>query len=109
LSPAHLKAARLSNGDLAVSWIRRSRVDADSWLGSDIPLGEETEAYQVDIAPAGGGVIRSVTVAAPSWTYAADAITEDFPALPESIGITVRQISAVVGQGTPASTMFALG
>jgi hypothetical protein len=109
LSPVHLKAIRQPNGDLIISWTRRSRVDADSWLGSDIPLGEETEAYQVDIAPAGGAALRSVTVATPTWTYSADAIAEDFPVLPEGIAITVRQISAVVGPGIPASMMSALG
>src|SRR5690606_4112772 len=41
LSPAHLRGGRRAGGDLDLTWIRRGRVDADSWLGEDIPLGEE--------------------------------------------------------------------
>lgn len=109
LSPVHLKAAQLADGGVGVSWTRRGRVDADSWLGTDIPLGEEYEAYQVDISEPGGGTVRSTTVSAPTWTYAATDLSSDFPSLPEAIGITVRQISASVGPGLPASSTVALG
>lgn len=84
-------------------------MDADSWLGTDIPLGEEYEAYQIDISEPGGGTVRSTTVSVPAWTYAATDLSSDFPSLPEAIGITVRQISASVGPGLPASSTVALG
>lgn len=45
LSPVHLKSER-RNDTLHLSWIRRSRVNADSWLG-EVPLGEENERYRV--------------------------------------------------------------
>jgi hypothetical protein len=109
LSPVHLKAVRKSNGDVGISWIRRSRVDADSWLASEIPLGEETEAYRVDIATSNGALVRSLTAPSSSLVYTAASLTEDFPAPPDSIHITVRQISAAVGPGTPASIELALG
>jgi hypothetical protein len=82
-------------------------VDADSWLGTDIPLGEEHEAYQVDVSAA-GNVVRSATVSSPSWIYASSDLSADFPSLPEQIGITVRQVSASVGPGLPASRTVAL-
>lgn len=68
LSPVHVKAARSANGDLAFEWIRRGRIDADSWLGEDIPLGEEYEAYRVEIWQA-GRLVRSEQVFQPTWLY----------------------------------------
>jgi hypothetical protein len=109
LSPVHLKGVRQESGDIGISWIRRGRIDADSWLGSDIPLGEESEAYRVDIAPEEGDVVRSLTVFSPSATYTAAHFAEDFPVPPEAIRIAVSQISAAVGPGMPASLTFALG
>jgi hypothetical protein len=109
LSPVHLKAARQPDGDIYISWIRRGRIDADSWLGSDIPLGEESEAYRVDIAADGGEVIRTLTTSSPSLTYTAASMAEDFSAMPGSIRITICQISAAVGPGIPASTVLTLG
>jgi hypothetical protein len=38
---------RGSSGNLTISWIRRSRVDAEWRDGVGIPLGEESEAYEV--------------------------------------------------------------
>src|SRR5690606_23509562 len=79
LSPVHLRATRLAGGDVRLGWIRRGRVEADGWLAEDIPLGEENEAYRVEVSNGGGAVLRSVTVVRPEWTYAAAAIAEDFP------------------------------
>ncbi len=109
LSPVHLQAVKQAGGDWAIAWIRRSRIDADSWLATEIPLGEEYEAYQIDIAPARGETVRTVTVATPALTYAADQFAADFPEAPDSMEITVRQVSAAVGPGIPASLMVALG
>ena len=59
--PVHLRAQKLANGDLALSWVRRSR-SGWVWLsGSDTPLGEESEGYRLTLA--GEGFERSVTVA----------------------------------------------
>ncbi|MCH2163111.1 MAG: hypothetical protein MK098_00430 [Marinovum sp.] len=46
--PAHLRMSN-SNGDLNLKWIRRTRIDGDSWEGFDVPLGEEAERYLVRI------------------------------------------------------------
>jgi hypothetical protein len=109
LSPVHLKAVRQPDGDIDISWIRRGRIDADSWLGSEIPLGEEVEAYRVDIGAEGGDTVRSLTVESPSLTYTTASMAEDFPVTPEAIRITTRQISAAVGPGVPASIVVTLG
>lgn len=108
LSPVHLRATRLAGGDLRVGWIRRGRVEADGWLAEDIPLGEESEAYRVEVSKSGGPVLRSVVVTQPQWTYAAADIAADFPSLPATARITVRQLSASVGAGIGASIDVAL-
>lgn len=95
-------------GGLALSWIRRGRIDADSWLAEEIPLGEETETYRVDIATAEGTVIRSETVSEPRWTYKAADIAADFAVRPETLDVTVRQMSMAVGPGVAASASFPL-
>ena len=72
LSPVHPKMMRLVNGDLSFNWIRRGRIDADdwpdNWLGEDIPLGEEREAYRIEIWR-DGTLVRSNQISASSWTY----------------------------------------
>ncbi|GAA5624928.1 hypothetical protein Brsp05_00180 [Brucella sp. NBRC 12953] len=96
LSPVHLKAERLSNSDLLFGWIRRGRVDADSWLGEEIPLGEEREAYQVEIWSS-DVLVRSVQVQAASWNYpGADRLSDlgssDFQ-------LRVAMVSSKIGAG----------
>ena len=51
LRPVHLNAIPMGP-DLAFSWIRRSRIDADSWAGQDVPLGEAVERYHLRIVDA---------------------------------------------------------
>lgn len=108
LSPVHLRCRRTTGGDLALTWIRRGRVDADDWTGADIPLGEEREEYRIEIAPAGGAVVRTATVNAQAYLYPAAAIAADFGSPPPAIDVTVRQLSLAAGWGLPATRRFAL-
>lgn len=108
LSPVHLRGRMADNGDLAISWIRRGRIDADSWMGEEIPLGEAEERYRVAIVAAGGGVVRTVTVDAPRLTYTAADIAEDFDGVPAAMEITVSQMSGAVGAGVAATRTIAL-
>ena len=39
----------LDSGDIALSWVRRSRADTDSWAGDDAPLDFAPEAYRLTI------------------------------------------------------------
>jgi hypothetical protein len=107
LSPVHLKATKVG-GELKLTWIRRGRIDADKWEGSDIPLGEEREEYRIEIAPAGGAIVRTEIVSEPQWLYSAAAISMDFGALPAEIDVTIRQLSVAAGWGNPATRRFIL-
>ncbi len=99
LSPVHLTARRAGDGSVSVSWVRRGRIDADGWDGSEIPLGEEREAYLVELM-SGEEIMRSVEVVSPAWTYPAAAIASDFETMPAMLDLRVRQIGALMGLPT---------
>jgi len=100
--PAHLAADRNSAGDVVISWIRRTRIDGDSWEGSEAPLSEEREAYHVRVRR-GGEVLREFTPAAPRQVYARDDRVSDGPGLV----VEVAQISDRFGPGPYASIALA--
>src|SRR5262249_52050825 len=101
LSPAHVRGSR-SAGDLAISWVRRTRIGGDSWGAVEVPLGEETERYEVDILD-GTTVKRTLTATTPSTTYTAAQQTAAFGAPQPSIDLRVYQLSTVSGRGSSAN------
>ncbi|MEX0752823.1 MAG: glycoside hydrolase/phage tail family protein [Xanthobacteraceae bacterium] len=104
LSPVHLRAQRTADGVL-ISWIRRTRREGDSWTAGDVPLGEEREAYAVDIL-SGQSVLRTLEADAPTALYSnADEIA-DFGQPQSSLSVSVAQVSATVGRGFPAAAAF---
>jgi hypothetical protein len=99
LSPVHVRGTR-SAGDLTLSWIRRARIGGDSWDGSDAPLGEADERYEIDILD-GADVKRTLAAASPAATYTAAQQTADFGTPQPSVSLRVYQLSATRGRGTP--------
>jgi hypothetical protein len=89
-------------GDLEIGWVRRSRaLAADSWATAEVPLGEESEAYLLEILD-GPAVRRSLRVSAPQAIYsAADQIADWGGLLGPGDTLTVRiaQLSALYGPG----------
>ena len=92
----HLRALAGAGGDVDVSWIRRTRVDGDSWTGVEVPLGEESESYLVRVI-ANGMVKRQAQVGAPFWTYTTAQRAAD--GIDAAYRIEVAQISARYGTG----------
>jgi GTA TIM-barrel-like domain/Putative phage tail protein len=105
LAPVHVKAERQSDG-VHVSWIRRTRIDGDGWAG-EVPLGEDGEAYRLDIL-ADGNVKRSITCTAPLAVYAAADEIVDFGALQPSLRLRLMQVSGTVGSGYAADVTVSL-
>lgn len=97
LAPCHLRAAA-DGGDVVFTWIRRTRSDGDNWELEEVPLGEESEAYRVEVMD-GATVKRSAKTGAPSYRYAAASIAADFGAPPPAFTLRIGQISAVYGRG----------
>lgn len=100
-SPVHVTGERDGGDNLTISWIRRSRVDGDWRDGVGIPLGEETEAYQVDILD-GSDVVRTIEATSPTASYSAADQATDFGSAQSSIDVKIYQMSAVVGRGYAA-------
>ncbi|WZU64916.1 glycoside hydrolase TIM-barrel-like domain-containing protein [Yoonia algicola] len=92
---AHLRAVK-NGADVAVSWIRCSRIDGDIWADGDIPLGEENETYRVRIFKS-GQLRREQVTTAPHWTYAAANLSSDIGS--GFYTIEVAQISERFGAG----------
>ena len=91
LAPVHGRITRLPGGDLEITWVRRSRLGW-GWIdGCDAPLGEEREAYVVNVVIA-GRVLRRWELTEPVAIYAAGDIAADLataaPGLPH---IEIRQ------------------
>ena len=105
LPPAHLRAVRGAGGDVAITWVRRSRADTDSWAGDDAPLDFAPEAYRLTVF-SGGTPIRTFDVPTPGATYSAAQQTSDFGAPPPSFTYSVAQLSAVYGPGRAATANF---
>jgi Gene Transfer Agent (GTA)-like protein/putative tail protein len=102
LAPAHVRAVREAGG-VRIRWIRRTRLDGDGWE-AEVPLGEEREAYEVDVM-AGATVKRTLAATTPEVLYAAAQETADFGAPQASLTLRVFQLSATVGRGFAAEVV----
>lgn len=106
LAPVALKARRnASSGDVAISWIRRTRIGGDDFDAREVRLGEEREAYEVEIL-SGGVAVRVIEADGPAAVYAAADQAADFGAPPTTLAVAIRQLSATVGPGLPAHATF---
>ena len=100
-SPVRARARRVSSG-IELSFIRRSRRDADGWETLDIPIGEEREAHEIEILN-GGNVVRTLMAGASSLTYPAVDELADFGVPQASLDLRLYQFSDLVGRGYPLS------
>ena len=95
-----------SPGDLTIRWTRRSRsLAADTWGAGDVPLAEDSEAYEVEIRD-GSTVKRTLTTNTTSVLYTAAQQTTDWGALlgpGQSFAIRIYQLSALIGRGAGRS------
>ncbi len=113
-APVDLRGARAGSPlDWTVTWKRRGRLGG-AWKDAvDVPLGEESEAYEVDILD-GASVARTITAVASAGgsavtpgsrqaVYSAADQISDFGAEQATLDLRVYQLSATVGRGFPAS------
>jgi hypothetical protein len=98
-APAHLKVAADADG-LRFDYIRRTRIDGDSWDLAEVPLAEESEAYTVTVTQS-NQLLREVTVTEPNWTYTATKRLED--GVSGIFEVSVAQNSARFGPGLYAT------
>ncbi|MFN3970509.1 MAG: glycoside hydrolase TIM-barrel-like domain-containing protein [Gemmobacter sp.] len=94
-APVHLQGVWVA-GDLRLGWVRRTRIDGDSWASTEVPLGEEREAYLVRVTQA-GAVRREVEVGAPGWVY--PAALRGLDGVAGTFRVEVAQVSDRFGPG----------
>lgn len=103
-APAHFQATRdTGTGDWTFTWRRRSRVGY-RWTGiTTVPLGEASEAYEVDIY-SGASVVRTMSVSTQTATYTNAQQVSDFGSGQATLTAHVRQIGDLVdGRETAGS------
>ncbi len=96
-APVHVKGRRLGD-DLEISWVRRTRTGGDNWDQAEVALGEEGEAYEVDILD-GASVVRILSTSQPAASYMAVEQTADFGSPQPTVSCRVYQLSASWGRG----------
>ena len=97
--PAHLSAETRADGGLDVRWIRRTRVDGDTWAGLDVPVSEAREAYQVSFVR---GETTLGTFESATSTLTIPAADVAAMALGAGDEVHVVQLSDRFGLGSPA-------
>lgn len=106
-SVVHLAYADESSGDIVITWIRRSRYDAEWRDYVGVPLNEDSEIYEIDIIDTDGTTVLNTYTAtdAATYTYTSAQQTSDSFAGSGSI-FNVYQKSATVGRGDVAGVTY---
>lgn len=102
-APVHLRSDAAPGSDMGLRWIRRTRIDGDSWDLPEVPLGEELETYRIRVI-SGAAVLREEIAATPAWSYSAAQQAGDGFAPGDRI--EVAQLSARYGAGPAAVIAF---
>lgn len=105
-APVQLGGGRNASGDVTINWVRRSRI-AGSWRDLvDVPLGEDSEEYAVDImaGDSPSTVVRTISgITSQTTTYTAAQQTTDFGSPQSTVYFNVYQISSLMGRGFAGS------
>ena len=105
-APVHLGGGRNAAGDITLNWTRRTRIGGDWANSQDVPLGESSEKYEVEIYNSSlyTQVIRTFAgITSPTVTYAAADQLADFGSLRSTLYFRVYQVSSVIGRGFAAT------
>jgi hypothetical protein len=101
-APWNVRAVKSgSPSNITLSWVRRTRIGGEMKDGTGVvPLGEASEAYEIDILDGPGGAVkRTLSSASPVVVYANADILADFGVVPAALSVAVHQMSAVAGRG----------
>jgi hypothetical protein len=105
-SPAHVRGERIEEG-VRITWIRRTRRGGDSWETAEVPLGEASESYLVEVLDE-DVTVRTLSAASPEIIYENDSEIEDFGTPQSSLNVRVSQLSAVAGAGRATQAQLQL-
>lgn len=94
-SVAHLKA-ELVNDVFRITWVRRSRIDADTWQSSEVPLAETSEDYVLRVTLL-GAVVAEYRLSTPEFLYTPEMRSAD--GVDGLFEVSVAQVSTSFGPG----------
>lgn len=83
---------------IALSWVRRARIDGGLRDYVDVPLVEQVEAYDVRIMN-GAQVLRTWRLSSPSVSYSSAEQIADFGTTPTVLNVEIVQLSSLIGPG----------
>jgi hypothetical protein len=105
-APVHLGGGRDGSNNVTLTWVRRSRIDGGWRNNVDVPLGESSESYVVEIYSDNtyATVLRTIEgITSQTTTYTAAQQTSDGLTPGDPVFFKVYQLSATVGRGHAAS------
>ncbi|MBT9158863.1 MAG: hypothetical protein DDT26_00111 [Dehalococcoidia bacterium] len=97
-SPVQLKGRRLENGDLVLTWRRRSRQVNEALLSPDTPLNETSEQYEIQINN------RTVIVNSAIFTYTSAMRIADGLGPAAAVSVRLWQLNDHIGKGNVLET-----
>lgn len=109
-SPVDVRASRDSLSGIVLTWKRRTRL-ATRFVGTSgisVPLGETSEAYEVDIM-SGSTVKRTISTTSPTASYSSSQQQADFGSVQTSVSVRIYQVSAIYGRGKPLPATITTG
>lgn len=103
-APVLIGGGRNAAGDITINWVRRTRAGGEWRDNVDVPLGEASELYTVEIWDDAGytTLVRTISgLTTATVTYTAAQQTTDFGSAQATVYVRVMQVSDIVGTGRP--------
>ncbi len=98
LAAVHLSAKRDGLGNVDLFWIRQTRQGGDRWDQAEVPLGEESEAYRVELYE--GAVLKATRrVTSPAAHFSAADLAAALSAPGAAFTARICQLSPTAGAG----------
>lgn len=103
-APVQVGGGRNAAGDVLINWTRRTRISGEWRPFVDVPLGETSEAYEVEIMDASYTTVKRTLsgLSSPAAVYSAADQASDFGSVQAQIYLRVFQLSTVIGRGYEA-------
>ena len=89
--------AKITEQEVRVSWIRRSRIDTVSWQRAEVALGEQAELYTLRLVR-DGEIVHEDIVSHPLWLSRENEVSGEVLTSP-MLEVHVAQVSALFGPG----------
>jgi hypothetical protein len=106
--PIRIEGTRDGSLNLDMTWVRRTRIEGEWLCFIEVPLGEGSEQYEVDILTGSGTPTASspFLVTSPAFQYTAAQQVTDFGVEQPVVSVAIYQLSHSVGRGYPGRALL---